>query len=141
MVNDEQNQKLTAMPTMEELKELKCRNIINHDLMGVIQAFFSSQMIPEYFSRSCIVLLPKVNNPNKMNEFRPISLSNVNHLQANEQQTQPHSPNLISFNQSGLVKGRSICENMLAQEIIHQVIEPTVGTNVIIKLDMAKHYD
>lgn len=136
------NPTLAAEPNgMNGLFFQKCRNIINHDLMGVIQAFFSSQMIPEYFSRSCIVLLPKVNNPNKMNEFRPISLSNVNHLQANEQQTQPHSPNLISFNQSGLVKGRSICENMLAQEIIHQVIEPTVGTNVIIKLDMAKHYD
>lgn len=30
---------------------------------------------------------------------------------------------------------------MLAQEIIHQIKKPTVGGNVVIKLDMAKAYD
>jgi len=30
---------------------------------------------------------------------------------------------------------------MLAQEIIHQIEKPTIGSNVLIKLDMAKAYD
>ncbi|XP_049357764.1 uncharacterized protein LOC125822409 [Solanum verrucosum] len=40
------------------------------------------------------------------------------------------------------VKGRSISENiMLAQEIIHQIKKPNIGSNMVIKLDMAKAYD
>ena len=102
-------------------------------------------MIPKYFSHSCIVLLPKVNNPNKLTEFRPISLSNftskiISKLVSNR--LSPILPALISSNQSGFVKGRSISENiMLAQEIIHQIKKPKIGSNVIIKLDMAKAYD
>ena len=30
---------------------------------------------------------------------------------------------------------------MLAQEIIHHIKKPNIGSNVIIKLDMAKAYD
>ncbi|XP_060200890.1 uncharacterized protein LOC132629180 [Lycium barbarum] len=51
-------------------------------------------------------------------------------------------PNLISTNQSGFVKDRSITENiMLAQEVIHGIKKPNLGGNVVIKLDMAKAYD
>ena len=123
----------------------KCWRIIKNDLMGVVQAFFSGQMIPKYFSHSCIVFLPKFNNPNKMTEFRPISLSNftskiISKLVSNK--LSPILPTLISPNQAGFVKGRSISENiMLAQEIIHHIKKPNIGSNVIIKLDMAKAYD
>ncbi|KAH0646562.1 hypothetical protein KY284_034446 [Solanum tuberosum] len=137
LVSQEQNDGLKEIPSIEELKEVvysmnpnsaagpdgmngyffqKCWNIINKDLMAVIHAFFSGQMIPKYFSHACLILLPKVKNPNRLNEFRPISLS--------------------------FVKGRSISENiMLAQEIIHQIKKPIIGSNVVIKLDMAKAYD
>ncbi|XP_049348952.1 uncharacterized protein LOC125813502 [Solanum verrucosum] len=123
----------------------KCWHTIKHDLLGVIQAFFCGQMIPKYFSHSCIVLLPKVNNPNKLSEFRPISLSNFTSKIISKlvsSRLGPILPNLVSLNQSGFVKGRSISENiMLAQEIIHQIKKPNIGSNVIIKLDMAKAYD
>ncbi|XP_069154435.1 uncharacterized protein [Solanum lycopersicum] len=166
MVNVDQNTQLTKLPDMDEIKEVvfamnpnstagpdgmngyffqKCWNIIKSDLIEVQHAFFSGQMIPKYFSHSCIVLLPKVNNPNKLTEFRLISLSNftskiISKLVSNR--LSPILPSLISTNQSGFVKGRSISENiMLAQEIIHQIKKPNIGSNVIIKLDMAKAYD
>ncbi|XP_049348971.1 uncharacterized protein LOC125813526 [Solanum verrucosum] len=84
IVTQEQNSSLTTMPNLEELKEVifsmnpnsaagpdgmngyffqKCWNIIKHDLLDVIHAFFCGQMIPKYMSHSCIVLLPKVSNP------------------------------------------------------------------------------
>ncbi|KAK6782003.1 hypothetical protein RDI58_019799 [Solanum bulbocastanum] len=165
-VNQAQNERLTAMPSLEELKDVvfsmnpnsaagpdgmngnfyqNCWHIIKHDLLEVIQAFFCGQMIPKYFSHSCIVLLPKVSNPTKLREFRPISLSNfiskiISKLLSGR--LGPILPELISPNQSGFVKGRSISENiMLAQEMIHQIKKPNIGSNVIIKLDMAKAYD
>lgn len=163
MISQDQNNQITNMPSMDELKEVvfsmnpnsaawpngmneyfyqKCWHIIKNDLMGVMQALFNGQMIPKYFSHSCIVLLPKVNNPNKMTEFRTISLSNftskiISKLVSNR--LSPILPNLISPNQSRFVKGRRISENiMLAQEIIHHIKKPNIGSNVIIKLTWLK---
>ncbi|XP_070045468.1 uncharacterized protein [Nicotiana tomentosiformis] len=51
-------------------------------------------------------------------------------------------PSLISSNQSGFVKGRSIFENiLLTQEIVTDIILRGKPANVVIKLDMAKAYD
>lgn len=48
-------------------------------------------------------------------------------------------PLIISPEQSGFVKGRNITENiLLAQELLHKLDS---GSNVMIKLDMAKAYD
>ena len=76
MVSQEQNTQLISLHKMEELKSVilsmnpnsaagldcingyffqKCWHIINDDLVGVVKAFFSGQMIPKYFSYSCIV--------------------------------------------------------------------------------------
>ncbi|XP_049348970.1 uncharacterized protein LOC125813524 [Solanum verrucosum] len=137
MVTQEQNVGLTAMPNLEELKEVvffmnpnsaagpdgmngyffqKCWHIIKHDLFGVTHAFFCGQMIPKYFSHSCIVLLPKVKNPNKLSEFRPISLSNFTSKIISKlvsSRLSPILPSLVSLNQSGFVKGRSSSENIM----------------------------
>ena len=113
--------------------------------MGVVQAFFSGQMIPKYFSDSFIMLLPKVNNTNKMTGYRPIRLSNfiskiISKLMRNR--LSPILPELMSLNKSVFVKGRSISENItLAQEIIHQIKKHNIGRKAIIKLDMAKAYE
>ena len=49
---------------------------------------------------------------------------------------------MVSDNQSGFVKSRSISENIiLAQEIIYGMKLPKEGSNVVIKLDMVKAYD
>ncbi|KAK6803126.1 hypothetical protein RDI58_000910 [Solanum bulbocastanum] len=123
----------------------KCWNIISTDLLAVIHAFFSGQRLPKYFSHACLVLLPKVKHPNRLSEFRPISLSNFTNKVISKLlclRLAPILPSLVSPNQSGFVKGRSISENiMLAQEIIHQIRKPNIGSNVVIKLDMAKAYD
>ncbi|XP_075077075.1 uncharacterized protein LOC142163830 [Nicotiana tabacum] len=51
-------------------------------------------------------------------------------------------PSLISSNQSGFVKGRSIFENiMLTEEIVTDIRLREKSANVVIKLDMAKAYD
>lgn len=51
-------------------------------------------------------------------------------------------PTIISPQQSGFVKGRSIVENiLLVQEIVHDIRIRGKPTNVVLKLDMAKAYD
>ncbi|XP_060202589.1 secreted RxLR effector protein 78-like [Lycium barbarum] len=49
---------------------------------------------------------------------------------------------IVSLNQAGFVKGRSIMENvLLTQEIVSDIRLRTKYANVVMKLDMAKAYD
>lgn len=49
---------------------------------------------------------------------------------------------IISYNQSGFVKGRSVIENvLLAHEIIRNINRRNKFINVVVKLDMIKAYD
>ena len=44
---------------------------------NVVLAFLNSGVIPPKFNETHIVLIPKVKNPTKVAQYRPISLSNV----------------------------------------------------------------
>lgn len=51
-------------------------------------------------------------------------------------------PKIISTNQLGFVKGRSIIENvLLAQGIVVDIGKSGKSANMVIKLDVAKAYD
>lgn len=96
MIIDEQNHSLQAMPIMAELKQVvfamsphsaagpdgmnekfyqSCWDIIKVDL-AVLQSFFYGHIMPKY-SHACLVLLPKVDHPNKLSEFRPQTLATL----------------------------------------------------------------
>lgn len=126
MVTEEQNLILQAMPTMEELKHVvlsmspnsaagpdgmngkffqACWDIICTDLLDIVQYFCCGHSMPKYFSHACLVLLPKVDHPNKRSEFRPISHSNFTNKIISKLiciRRAPILPHLISDNQSGL---------------------------------------
>lgn len=51
-----------------------CWEIIKRDLIRMVQYFFYGNSMPKYFSHACLVLLPKVDHPNK------ISLSNFTNI-------------------------------------------------------------
>lgn len=124
MVNQEKNNRLTSQPTTDELQEVlfsmnlnspagrdcingyffyKCWEIINKDLMEVYIDFLSCQDILKYFYHSSIVLTSKVNNPNKLKDFRPISLIHfINKIISILSSTRliPTIPNFITRNNS-----------------------------------------
>nr|XP_010327351.2 uncharacterized protein LOC104649583 [Solanum lycopersicum] len=166
LISLEHNSELDKMPDVEELKNIimsmnptsapgpdgiggkfyqVCFDIIQGDLMAVVNAFFNGNMLPRYMTNACLVLIPKVNHPNKLKDYRPVSLSNfTNKIISKILSTRLASilPNIVSDNQSGFVKGRSISENiMLAQKIIHGIKLPKEGRNAVIKFYMVKAYD
>lgn len=75
-------------------------------------------------------------------DLRPISLSNFTNKIISKllsMRLDNSLPQIISYNQSGFVKGRSITETiMLAQEIIHDIKKPKVGHNAAIESDMTE---
>ena len=88
-----------------------------------------------------IVLVPKVNDPQHITEFRPINLSNVvsrivSKVLANRLKT--ILPNVISDSQSAFVPGRLITDNTtVAFEMLHQMRNRRRGRtrHMAVKLD------
>ncbi|XP_060202575.1 uncharacterized protein LOC132630997 [Lycium barbarum] len=166
MVDQDTNNQLVSMPTLEEVKKVVfelfaysaggpdgmigifyhvCWDIVSADVYILVKASFDSQTLPKSVTHTNLVLLPKKNNIETFADMRPISLSNfINKVISRVVQDKLEGilPSLISPNQSGFVKGRCIIENvLLTQEVVTDSRLRGKPANVILKLDMAKAYD
>jgi hypothetical protein len=59
-----------------ELFIKKCWHIIKEEVYQLCFDFFNEKIDLQAINSSFITLVPKVNNPSKVNDFRPISLIN-----------------------------------------------------------------
>jgi hypothetical protein len=103
--------------------------------------------MPEGWNDTVIVLIPKVRNPEKISEFRPINLCNVLYkliAKVLSNRLKKILPQIISPSQSAFVPIRLITDNvLLAYELTHYLNNKRKGKEGIaaIKLDMSKAYD
>lgn len=122
-----------------------CWSIIKEDIMKFVTTYFKDKNLTKFYSHTCLALIPKVESPSRISDFRTINLSNYTNKIISKiimRRVNPMLNRFITENQSGFVSGRLITENvMLSQEIIHDIAKPNKGGNVVVKLDMAKAYD
>lgn len=98
-------------------------NMLGNDLVHDVLGAVNTATIPSGWNDSTIVMIPKVENPNKEAQFCPVSLCNVVYKVISKMMSNRLKvilPEIISDHQSAFVPGRLIMDNiLLAYECIH----------------------
>ncbi|KAA3459012.1 reverse transcriptase [Gossypium australe] len=122
-------------------------HIVGADISNYCLAILNGQIEIRDINRTRIVLIPKVDKPKNMSQFRPISLCNVLYKIIAKVLVNRMSDILgdyINESQGAFIPGRLISDNVLiAYEILHSLKMKKHGKkgNFALKLDMSKAYD
>ena len=121
--------------------------LIGDDVSKVVLDFLNSCHIPKEFNFTYVTLIPKMKNPKKISEFRPISLCNVIYKLISKVLAnclKPLLPSIVSENQSAFQASKVITDNILmAFETLHYMKNHQTGNTsfMALKLDMSKAYN
>lgn len=100
-------------------------DIIGGDLCNMVREAFALGKLPNTPNPTLKRLIPKVDDPEIVADFRPISLFNVSIkviTKITVNRLRPYLDDIISPNQSSFLPGRGTQNNILAvQEIIHSM--------------------
>uniref|UniRef100_A0A803NWW7 Reverse transcriptase n=1 Tax=Cannabis sativa TaxID=3483 RepID=A0A803NWW7_CANSA len=166
-IGEEENQSLTRIPSIEEIRDTvfsihplkspgpdglpgrffrKYWDVVGSNVYKAVQEVFATGEVHPKLNYTFICLIPKVNNPRRMEQFRPISLCNfpykiITKILVNRMR--PYMEDLISPFQSAFIPGRWIAESsILTQELVQTIRRKRgMGGLMAIKLDMHNAYD
>lgn len=112
-----------------------------------VQRFFEAGVFPVDFNHTNLCLIPKIQPPTTMKDFRPIALCNVLYKIVSKilvARLKPFLTDVVSPNQAAFIPRRQIHDNiLLAHEVFHslRVKERCAKSYMAIKTDISKAYD
>lgn len=121
-------------------------SIIKPGVISHVKAFFDNHYLDKRINHTHICLIPKVDCPSTLRDYRPISLSNVAYKVISKilaERLKPWLHKIISENQSAFIPNRLITDNVLiAHELMHSMHTKNLKTKFIaLKLDISKAFD
>lgn len=122
-------------------------HIVVHAITEEILGFFATVVIPEGWNHTQLSPTPKVSEPCRMQDMRPISLCSVQYKIISKilcNRLKVILPSVVSETQGAFVSGRLISNNIIiAREMVLSLRtnERVAGEYMAIKADMSKAYD
>ncbi|GJZ47930.1 RNA-directed DNA polymerase, eukaryota, reverse transcriptase zinc-binding domain protein, partial [Tanacetum coccineum] len=120
-------------------------DIIGGDVCGAVKEFFKSNKLLGEVNATLITLIPKIHQPNKVSDYRPIACCNVIYKSISKiitKRIQGCLEKLVNMNQSAFVPGRLIQDNLLiTQELLKGYNRKIRLKRCALKIDIAKAYD
>lgn len=109
-------------------------------------SFLKKNHLDTRLNQTHICLVPKVENPVTIKDYRPISLANVAYKVISKilaERLKPWLDIIITENQSAFIPGRLITDNVLiAHELMHSLNTKNLRHKFMaLKLDIAKAFD
>jgi hypothetical protein len=120
---------------------------VGEDVCKIVLNVLNSGVMNIGMNFTHIALVPKITNPVKVTDFRPISLCNVIYKLISKvlaNRLKVWLPKIISPYQSAFIQGRLISDNIIAAyETLHTMHSKMFGKKgyMAVKLDMSKAYD
>ncbi|CAL1410408.1 unnamed protein product [Linum trigynum] len=167
LVTQELNDEMCIMPTVEEIKAVvfnlgptkssgpdgftgmfirRFWSRVGPDFCKEVQGFFHTSIMPQGWNDAHIALIPKVQSPEMISQFRPISCCNFRYKIISKilaSRMKKWLPGLVSEMKAAFTRGGMIQDNIIIlHEILHQFKNHRNGDwDMMIKLDMCKAYD
>ncbi|CAM8943986.1 unnamed protein product [Rhodiola kirilowii] len=118
--------------------------IVGDEVVGFVKEFFKNGRLSKGVNKTFLVLIPKSVCPQRLDDFRPISLVNSTYkilAKCLAKRLCLVLPQIISPNQSAFISERSILDGiMITNELLHAVKRERRKA-LVIKLDFQKAYD
>ena len=140
----------TKAPRPDDMSTIffqKYWDVVGNDIICMVLNVLNSNMSIVDINRTNITLIPKINSPSRLSDFRPISLCNVVYKLVSKilaNRLKNFLPQIIIENQSAFLSERLITDNVLvAFKLMHYLEHKKKGKEnfMVVKLDMSKAYD
>ncbi|XP_039055469.1 uncharacterized protein LOC120198169 [Hibiscus syriacus] len=123
----------------------KTWTFIGEDVIKAVKFFFHNFLIHPAFNSIILALVPKITNPSKVSDYRPISCCSVVYKVITKiisKRLTDLLPDIITPNQYVFVNGRSIIDNsLLAQDLVKGYGRNSISPRCALKIDLHKALD
>lgn len=120
-------------------------SVVGDFVIAAVKEFFETRKLLKQVNSTALVLIPKIDQPRSMKEYRPLACCNVlfkiiTKIMANR--LREVMPSIISAYQGAFVEKRSLNHNVfLCQELLHKYGRVGLSPRCMIKVDIQKAYD
>ncbi|XP_070007223.1 uncharacterized protein [Nicotiana sylvestris] len=119
--------------------------VVGDDIYEVVKDFFVTGRLHKGVSSTAVTLIPKVQNPSQVKDYRPIACCTILYkiiAKVLTTRLKPVIGGLIERSQSAFIEGRSITDNILfTHESFKGYNRKGISPRCVLKVDLRKAYD